>query len=250
MLKEIFLKSSVIIPVRYGSSRFPGKPLAVIRGKTMIQRVYERALESKEADKIIVATDDERIYKEVENFGGEVRMTSASHVSGTDRIAEIAKSLKYDLIVNLQGDEPLIDPSLIDNSLSFMKANKRVKVCTFRKQISDHNAINDPSVVKVVSDRNGFALYFSRHPVPFPRGQKEEKIFYYKHIGIYTFDREFLLKFSSLPPSPLERAEWLEQLRVLENGFRMKVLDTEYNPISVDTPEDVKVVEDVIKETK
>lgn len=213
----------------------------------MIQHVYERAFESKEADKIIVATDDERIYKEVENFGGEVRMTSISHVSGTDRVAEVANKLRCDLIVNLQGDEPLIDSSLIDKSLSFMKSDKRAKVCTFRKSISDKNVINDPNVVKVVTDRNGFAVYFSRHPIPFPREQKEEKISYYKHIGIYTFDRKFLLKFSSLPPSPLERAEGLEQLRVLENGFKMKVLDTEYDPISVDIPEDINVVEKAMK---
>ena len=244
------MKSAIIIPVRYGSSRFPGKPLTIIRGKTMIQHVYERALASKEADKIIVATDDKRIYKEVENFGGEVKMTSASHASGTDRVAEVARKLKYDLIVNLQGDEPLIDSSLIDKSLSFMKSDRKVKVCTFRKQISDHNVINDPNVVKVVSDRNGFALYFSRHPIPFPRGEKEDKISYYKHIGIYTFDRKFLLEFSSLPPSPLESAEGLEQLRVLENGFKMKVLDTDYDPISVDIPEDIHAVKKAMKGIK
>ncbi|OGL39895.1 MAG: 3-deoxy-manno-octulosonate cytidylyltransferase [Candidatus Schekmanbacteria bacterium GWA2_38_11] len=240
------MKSSVIIPVRYESTRFQGKPLAKIKGKTMIQHVYERASKSREADKIIVATDDERIYKEVKNFGGEVKMTSKAHASGTDRVAEVAKDLECNFIVNLQGDEPLIDPSLIDDSLSFLKGNKEIKVCTFKKHISDHDQIHDPNVVKVVVDGNGFAIYFSRFPIPFPKGEKEEKISYYKHIGLYTFEREFLLEFSNLPPSPLEKAEGLEQLRILENGYKIKVLDTEYDPISVDIPDDIKRVEEAM----
>ena len=239
------MKSAVIIPVRYGSTRFPGKPLAMINGKPMIRHVYERASKSR-ADKIIVATDDERIYKEVKKFGGEVKMTSKAHASGTDRIAEVAKDLDCNFVVNLQGDEPLIDPSLIDGSLSFLKSNKEIKVCTFKKHISDHEQIHDPNVVKVVVDGDGFAIYFSRFPIPFPKGEKEDKISYYKHIGLYTFEREFLLNFSNLTPSPLEKAEGLEQLRVLENGHKIKVLDTEYDPISVDIPDDIKRVEEAM----
>jgi len=241
------LKSVVIIPVRYGSSRFPGKPLAKINGKPMIQHIYERAIKSKEADKIIVATDDERIYKEVKNFGGEVKMTSKSHASGTDRVAEVVKDLKFNLVVNLQGDEPLIEPSLIDQSLAFLKSNKSIKICTFKKHISDHAEIHDPNVVKVVVDKNGFAIYFSRYPIPFPKCEKQEKISYYKHIGLYAFVRGILLKFSTLPPSPLEKAEGLEQLRLLENGHKIKVLDTEYDSISVDTPEDIERVNEAMK---
>lgn len=242
------MKASVIIPARYESTRFPGKTLAKINGKEMIIYVAERASSAREATEVIVATDSNKIADVVKKYGYKVVMTSASHKSGTDRVAEAAASTNSDIIVNLQGDEPLIDPELIDISIRKMRELKNIPVCSFRKAITDANEIDDPNVVKVVTDKNDFALYFSRFPIPYDKKPARKDTLHYKHIGIYTFQKDFLPVFSSLSPSPLEISESLEQLRILENGFRIKMLETKYNALSVDTPEDLITIERFISE--
>jgi len=237
------MKASVIIPARYGSSRFPGKPLAKIKNKEMIIHVAERASMAKEISEVLVATDSDKIADVVNHHGFKAVMTSTSHHSGTDRVAEASSETDSQIIVNLQGDEPLIDPAIIDISVREMKQSDDASVCTFKKAITEKNEIEDINVVKVVTDKNDFALYFSRFPIPYIKKTVREDILLYKHIGIYTFKKDFLPVFSSLSPSPLEISESLEQLRILENGFKIKVLETKYNPLSVDTPEDLISIE-------
>ncbi len=237
------MKASVIIPARYGSSRFPGKPLAKIKNKEMIIHVAERASMAKEISEVLVATDSDKIADVVNHHGFKAVMTSTSHHSGTDRVAEASSETDSQIIVNLQGDEPLIDPAIIDISVREMKQSDDASVYTFKKAITEKNEIEDINVVKVVTDKNDFALYFSRFPIPYINKTVREDILLYKHIGIYTFKKDFLPVFSSLSPSPLEIAESLEQLRILENGFKIKVLETKYNPLSVDTPEDLISIE-------
>ena len=232
-----------IIPARYGSTRFPGKVLVKIKGKTMIQRVYEQAKKSASLKYVIVATDDIRIFKEVERFGGKAVMTPQRCKSGTDRVAEVAKRIREEIIVNIQGDEPFLPPGMIEEGiLPFKKdKNKKILMGTIATKIKDYSVYNDPNVVKVVVDKDNFALYFSRSPLPYLREVKFSSILpIYKHIGLYIFRRSFLLKFNSLPKSPLEKIEGLEQLRVLENGYRMKVVITKYDSLSIDTPADLK----------
>jgi 3-deoxy-manno-octulosonate cytidylyltransferase (CMP-KDO synthetase) len=233
-----------VIPARYASTRFPGKALAEIAGRPMIEHVYGRAAAARNVDAVIVATDDERIAEAVRKFGGDVRLTRATHATGTDRIAEVAATLDCDLIVNLQGDEPLIEPDTIDQAIEPFRDDAQLLMTSLfhRFQVSD-DAL-DPHAVKVVIDQRGRALYFSRSPIPFFRGPAAERQSAgpYKHIGLYVQRREFLLKVASLDPTPLERTEALEQLRVLEHGFSITMVETQHDSIGVDTPADLERV--------
>ena len=244
------MKVTVIIPARYASTRFEGKPLAMLLGKPMIQHVFERSLEAKGVDNVIVATDDDRIFDAVKSFGGEAVMTSADHTTGTDRLAEVAAGLDSDLIVNVQGDEPLIDPQMIESAVDALIDAPLASMSTLKFKITDVVDINSPSVVKVVVDRDDFALYFSRHAIPFNRDDAtgSERPAYYKHVGLYVYRRDFLMKFAGMDSTPLENAEKLEQLRALENGYRIKVVTTEYDTIGVDEPKDLIKAEEILKE--
>jgi 3-deoxy-manno-octulosonate cytidylyltransferase (CMP-KDO synthetase) len=231
-----------VIPARYASTRIPGKALADIGGRPMIEHVYRRAAAARNVDAVIVATDDARIVEAVKGFGGDVRMTSPTHQTGTDRLAEVAAGLDCDLVVNVQGDEPLIEPESIDEAIEPFRADPALSMSTICNRIRNLEEANDPNVCKVVIDRRGFALYFSRAPVPFRRGPQGEDAGPYKHIGLYVYRREFLLQLASLEPTPLERSESLEQLRVLEHGFSIKIVQTRHDSIGVDTPEDLERV--------
>lgn len=226
-----------VIPARYASSRFPGKALATLNSKTMLQHVWERVSMARYLTDAIIATDDQRIFDEARRFGARVRMTRADHVSGTDRVAEIASSEDAELIVNIQGDEPLIDPAAIDAAVLPLTHEPAIQMGTLKKKIEDPREVNDPNVVKVVTDRFHNAIYFSRSTIPHIRGGGDA--IYYKHIGLYVYRRDFLLRYSDLPICPLEEAERLEQLRALENGFKIRVVETEYESLGVDTPEDL-----------
>ena len=233
-----------IIPARYASSRFPGKPLVDILGKPMIQWVYERACRAKLLEKVVVATDDQRIFDAVTNFNGNVVMTSPTAANGTERIAEVTQNLDAKLIVNIQGDEPLIDPGVIDQLVILMRENPAAPVGTLVKKIEDAENLINPNIPKVVVDKDFYALYFSRSIIPFHRDRADQRKWirnekYYQHIGLYIYRREFLLKFVKLPMSNLERIERLEQLRILENGYKIKVALTETDSIGVDVPSDI-----------
>ncbi|MBI4903741.1 MAG: 3-deoxy-manno-octulosonate cytidylyltransferase [Acidobacteria bacterium] len=228
-----------VIPARFASSRFPGKALATLAGKTILQHVYERSAQARYLTDVVIATDDDRIYQTARQFRATVRMTRADHLSGTDRVAEVASADTASIIVNIQGDEPLIDPAAIDAATLALLDDFDAPMATLRKKIEDRSEINNPNVVKVVTDRSGNAIYFSRSPIPYDRGQNAG---YYKHIGLYVYRRDFLLSYSQLPVGPLEDAERLEQLRALENGYRIRVMDTEYESLGVDTPEDLEKV--------
>ena len=208
----------------------------------MIEHVYRRAAESRHVDAVIVATDDERIAAVVRQFGGDVRLTSPRHPTGTDRLAEVAAGLDCDLIVNVQGDEPLIEPSAIDAAIEPFRDDASLLMSSACLRFNNVNDADDPNVVKVVTDRNGFALYFSRSRIPFPRGPQDSGAGPFKHIGLYVYRRQFLLQLASLEPTPLERSESLEQLRVLEHGFSIKMVETRHDSIGVDTPEDLERV--------
>ncbi|MBE7414285.1 MAG: 3-deoxy-manno-octulosonate cytidylyltransferase [Deltaproteobacteria bacterium] len=241
------MKIAVIIPARHASTRLEGKPLADINGKPMVWRVYERAKAAGLPNEVSVATDDERILKAVHSLGGRAVMTSASHASGTDRVAEAALSTDAEIIVNLQGDEPLIDPSCIDAAIRPMLDDPEVRISTLKTRITTEEEYRNPNAVKVVTDRDGNALYFSRSPIPAGRTTfKELHSPPFKHIGLYVYRRDALFEFTRLKPAPLENTEMLEQLRALENGFRIKVAEVDYNPISVDTPEDLERVRALI----
>lgn len=228
-----------VIPSRFGSTRFPGKPLTVIAGKTMIRRVFEQTCLAKKIADVIVATDDDRIRNEVLSFGGKVVMTSTTHLNGTERCAEVAEQLgqDFDIILNVQGDEPFIQPEQID-LLAGLFENAEVQIGTLAKPCSDLLLLQQPSIVKVTLNREMQALYFSRSLIPFVRDEAPTS--FYKHIGLYGYKRDTLLSIVKLPPSPLERSENLEQLRWLENGYRIAVAITESESISIDTPEDLK----------
>jgi 3-deoxy-manno-octulosonate cytidylyltransferase (CMP-KDO synthetase) len=235
-----------VIPARYGSTRFPGKALARLRGQTLIQRVWDRAKTAKRLDRLIVATDDERIREAVRSFGGEAVMTSAGLPSGTDRVWEAARETRAQVIVNIQGDEPLITPPMIDGLVDGLLKEPEAQMATLRFAMKGPEGYNDPNVVKVVTDQKGWALYFSRSPIPAYRVGDLFSVAWYKHIGLYAYRRNFLEQFVSWPVSALERTEALEQLRALERGVRIKVLDSPQNTIGVDTPEDLKRVEAII----
>jgi 3-deoxy-manno-octulosonate cytidylyltransferase (CMP-KDO synthetase) len=231
----------VLIPARFASSRFPGKPLADIDGRPMIEHVYRRAAASTAVARVMVATDDLRIAAAVASFGGEVRLTRSDHPSGTDRLAEVAHTLDEDVIVNVQGDEPLLDPRAIAEAVAPF-SDPSVSMTTLYRRIESPDELTNPNVVKVVVDRAGFALYFSRAPIPYVRGPQREWPPRYRHVGLYAYRRTTLLVLASLDPTPLERAESLEQLRALEYGIRIKAVETEYESIGVDTPEDLVAV--------
>jgi 3-deoxy-manno-octulosonate cytidylyltransferase (CMP-KDO synthetase) len=206
----------------------------------MLQHVFERASQARYITRLVIATDDQRIATEARRFGAPVTMTSADHPSGTDRVAEVASTYDAELVVNIQGDEPLIDPAAIDAAILSLLHNPDCPMGTLKKKIEDPAEVTNPNVVKVVTDVKGCAIYFSRSPIPFVRG--DEAFPHFKHIGLYVYQREFLLNYSSLPIGPLERAERLEQLRALENGYRIRVAETEYESLGVDTPEDLERV--------
>ena len=251
------MSAIVVIPARYASTRFPGKPLALLKGIPIIQHVYQNSLNAQLASEVIVATDSETIFETVMSFGGKAVITSPDHQSGTDRIAEVAAAMNCDIMVNVQGDEPLIRPEMIDAVISVLDDN-RASLGTLAIPIRDSREIFDPNVVKVVFDAEGFAWYFSRAPIPYHRDEWNDPLAQsremraksdlvvrdcYKHIGIYSYRRDVLLKLSSLPPSRLELIEKLEQLRAIENGFRIKVGETLFETIGVDTPQDLERVE-------
>jgi 3-deoxy-manno-octulosonate cytidylyltransferase (CMP-KDO synthetase) len=241
-----------IIPSRYASTRLPAKPLVDICGKTMVQRVYEQAMKSSLLTNVVVATDDARIETAVRQFGGNVQMTPVDIQSGSDRIALVAKDLQADIVVNIQGDEPLIDPLLIDQTVRALMEDKSAVVATAVKRTSSHQDIFNPNVVKVVLDKDRYALYFSRSPIPHVRDAKRDEDWFtgtvfYKHFGIYVYRSDFLQHYTTLEPSLLETAEKLEQLRILENGYRIKCVVTEYESQPVDTPEDLHKVIQIIQ---
>ncbi len=231
-----------VIPARFASSRFPGKALARFAGKTIIQHVYERASQAKLLTELIIATDDHRIREEAESFHAPVCMTRSDHPSGTDRVAEVAASNSADIIVNIQGDEPLIDPAAIDAAALSLMTDAKAPMATLKKRIEDLQEFANPNVVKVVTDHHHRALYFSRSPIPY---DLSGQAIHYKHIGLYVYRRDFLLSYPRLPIGPLERAERLEQLRALENGFPIRVVETQYESLGVDTPDDLRRVEKI-----
>jgi 3-deoxy-manno-octulosonate cytidylyltransferase (CMP-KDO synthetase) len=237
-----------VIPARYASTRLPGKPLVPLGGKPMIERVWERVRQARSVSSVVVATDDERIRSAVEAFGGEVAMTRADHRSGTERVAEVAAARSdAEILVNVQGDEPLIEPAAIDAAVEAILSDAAVNVATLAVPITNPGDIMDPNVVKAVLDFDGNALYFSRAPIPWVR-DREGPVHarHLKHLGLYVFRRAALLEFPTFPQGDLERIEQLEQLRWLENGYRIRVAETEYDSVSVDMPEDVARVEQLL----
>jgi len=242
-------KVLIVIPARHASVRFPGKPLAEIVGKSMIQHVLEGSRRAKHASRVVVATEDERIKAAVEKGGGEAILTRTDHRTGTDRVAEVAAHVPADIYINVQGDEPLIDPDTIDAIATAMLEDETMQLATPCSAITQKNEIMDPNVVKVVRDFDGNGLYFSRAPIPWVRDTGARVVAsHWKHIGLYGYRRDTLLEFPTLPPGELERIEQLEQLRWLENGFHMQVIETEYDPVSVDVPADIERVEKILRE--
>ncbi|MGP1586072.1 MAG: 3-deoxy-manno-octulosonate cytidylyltransferase [Schwartzia sp. (in: firmicutes)] len=241
------MKILCVIPARYASTRLPGKPLADIAGKPMICRVYDRAVKATCLTKVVVATDDPRIAAAVEKEGGNVMMTSPDHPTGTDRLAEVAAAYpEMDLVINVQGDEPLIEPSLIDELAAVFEGAADFPMATVMTPMDDPEEQQDPSNVKVVTDKRGYALYFSRSLLPYPRSAGRAAV--YKHIGIYAYRRDFLLRYANMAPTPLEEAESLEQLRALENGYPIRVIRTERSFVGVDTPADLARVNAIYRE--
>lgn len=246
------LKALAIIPARYASTRFPGKPLIDIGGQPMIERVYRQVKKAKEISEVIVATDDTRIADVVKHFGGLVEMTSSDHPSGTDRCAEVAKRFEraFDIVINIQGDEPFINPAAIDEVCAAFTGSE-VNIASLCKKIEDEESLWNPNVVKVVTDKNGFALYFSRHPIPFLRNSQnkawQNQHTYFKHLGIYAFRLSALLAITQLPQGELEKAESLEQLRWIENGFHIRMMETRHETLAIDSPADLAHVEKYLK---
>jgi len=248
-----------IIPARYGSTRLPGKPLAWIGGKPMIQHVYESTSRATELDRVVVATDDLRIEEAVRKFGGEVVMTAKGHPSGTDRLAEVARKVKADLLVNVQGDLPFIQAETITRAVRPMKRDPSIPMGTVCTAILDQDEWLNPNIVKIVIDRKGFALYFSRAAIPYSRNDAidlnggkvrrsiKKRLWGYRHLGLYVYQREFLLKFARLRPTALEQIESLEQLRALAYGYRMRVVEVDERSVEVDTPEDLQRAERYLK---
>ena len=239
------MKVLCVIPARYASTRLPGKPLKDIAGKPMVVRVYERASQAGLVNETLVATDDERIKAAVEAAGGKAMLTRADHATGTDRLAEVAEAYPdVDLIVNVQGDEPLIDPGLIDDLAGLFEGEPELAMATVKTEIEDEAEQKNPNNVKVVCDKAGYALYFSRSLMPYLR---KGGCPVYKHIGIYAYRRDFLLHYAKMEPTPLEQAESLEQLRALENGYRIKVVETKAKFVGVDTVEDLERVNEIYR---
>lgn len=241
------MKVIAVIPARYASTRLPGKPLLKIRDKTIVQMVYERTTESARLDDVIVATDDERIRDHVADFGGHVVMTSKEHATGTDRIAEVVRDLDAEIVVNVQGDEPLITHRVIESILPPFERDPAVQMTTIRTEITDRRDLFNPNVVKVVTDQNGNAIYFSRSPIPFRKNPQMALFFdvsyedvtkWYRHVGLYAYRKHFLSDFSQMEAGVLEQLEGLEQLRALEHGARIHVVDSQYAGVGIDTHED------------
>jgi len=245
-----------IIPARYGSTRLPGKPSAIIGGKPMIRHVYEATARAKVLDRVIVATDDRRIEEVVKGFGGEAMMTSPDHASGTDRSAEVARKVRSDWVVNVQGDLPFIRAETIVRAVKPLQRNQTIPMGTVCTAIYDEAEWHDSNNVKVLTDRSGFALYFTRAPIPYmrrddvdPSGRKlpaRRRLWGYRHLGLYVYRRDFLLKCARLRPTALELIESLEQLRALENGYRIYVAEVDERSVEVDTPEDLKRAEEYL----
>ncbi|MCE5315137.1 MAG: 3-deoxy-manno-octulosonate cytidylyltransferase [Armatimonadota bacterium] len=234
------MKATVIIPARMSATRFPGKPLADILGKPMIQWVYERASKADFVERVLVATCDVEIVEAVKAFGGEAVMTSETHRSGTDRLAEASADLDTDIVVNVQGDEPLIEPDAIARAVEPFERNPELKMSSLMVAIDSESA-KDPNLVKVVVTVDNYALYFSRSPIPYERKPLEGRSVY-GHVGLYAYTKDFLLQFAAMQPTPLEQAESLEQLRVLEHGHRIKMVEIADSPMGVDTIEDLERV--------
>jgi len=240
-----------IIPARYSSTRFQGKVLADILGKPMLQHVWERAKQALLLEDLIIACDDERIARVAEDFGAKVVMTAKGHVSGTDRIIEVVNPIDVRMVINIQADEPLVHPQMINSVAQALLDDNKVSMATIMKQIDNADDLDDPNVVKVVIDKNNFALYFSRTVIPCHAKESEIKLpIYFKHIGLYGYTKDFLFIYKNLPLSYLERVERLEQLRVLEEGFRIKVIETKFDTVGVDTPEDLEKVKAVLEKER
>jgi 3-deoxy-manno-octulosonate cytidylyltransferase (CMP-KDO synthetase) len=250
-----------IIPARYGSTRLPGKPLARIGGKPMIQHVYESAAKARALDRVLVATDDPRIEQAVRGFGGEVVMTAKEHASGTDRLAEVARKIKADWVVNVQGDLPFIRSETITRAVQPLRRDRSLPMGTVCTPIHDEAEWRDPNIVKVIVDRRGFALYFSRSPIPYVRHnavdlsgepwtpRSQTRLWGFRHLGLYVYRRNFLLKFARLRPTALEQIESLEQLRALAYGYRIFVANVDERSVEVDTPEDLAKAEEFWRRT-
>ncbi len=236
-----------IIPARYASTRLPGKPLVDIGGQPMIEWVYRRAQRTASVDEVLVATDDARVFDAVKRFGGHAVMTSESCRSGSDRVAEALGDRRANLVVNLQGDEPLIEPAAIGQLIEVFKHEPEIQMATLMRRMKPEEDASNPNLVKVVTDARGYALYFSRNPIPFHRDQDRPRPNYFHHYGLYAFRPDALRRFVSLPPSPLETAEQLEQLRALSAGIPIRVLETAFTTIGVDTPEDLERVRRIVE---
>lgn len=255
-------RAAAIIPARYNSTRFPGKPLALLGNKPVIQHVFEKVKDARLVNTVLVATDDERIYNTVADFGGKAVMTSGDHRTGTDRVAEAAKSVDCDIVINVQGDEPFIKSEMVDGLVDMLSSDKRALIGTFAKRITDSKEMLSPDVVKVVMDDEGFAMYFSRAPIPWHRDEFSKLrdsglntlnvpaisswIEAYKHIGIYGYRKDVLLKISSMEENALEKLEKLEQLRPLGCGIKIKVIETDYDTFGIDTVEDLRNAEEYL----
>jgi 3-deoxy-manno-octulosonate cytidylyltransferase (CMP-KDO synthetase) len=247
------MKAIGVIPARWGATRFEGKVLANLMGKPVVQHVWENAKKAKTLDDLIVACDDERIMKVVEGFGGKAVYTSPDQPSGTDRLAEVINPIDVKIAVNIQGDEPLMKPIMIDTLVIALQEEKAAQMATMMKKIEDDVELTNSNVVKVVVDKNGYALYFSRYSIPYNRTSEideKKRPVYYKHIGIYAFTKDFLFTFRNLPKSSLESAEKLEQLRVLEYGYKIKVVETKFDTVGIDRPEDIRRAESALLKDK
>jgi 3-deoxy-manno-octulosonate cytidylyltransferase (CMP-KDO synthetase) len=243
-----------VIPARYASTRLPGKPLVDLCGKPMIQRVYERVLRAELPSDVLVATDDDRIFNAVSSFGGKAVMTPPDLASGTDRLAFVAGNLEADVFINIQGDEPLIDPSDVDRVAGILLDDSRAAMGTLIRKISSLEELESPNTAKVVLDQDGYAVYFSRSAVPHVRDEADRAQWFkrhilYKHVGLYSYRKDFLLQFAGWPPSELEKMEKLEQLRAIEHGFRIKTAEAEFEPVCVDTAEDAERVRRILEES-
>ncbi|MFW6139939.1 MAG: 3-deoxy-manno-octulosonate cytidylyltransferase [Acidobacteriota bacterium] len=233
-----------IIPARYSSKRFPGKALALINGRPLIAHVYKRAQKAQSLDRVVIATDDKRIFQECRSFGAEVRMTSPDHKTGTERISEVAKDFNFPIIISIQGDEPLVHPEMIDSLIKVLQ-KKTAPMATLRQKNKNLEDLNNKNIVKIVIDCEENALYFSRSPIPhFPSG------YFWHHIGVYGFQKSFLMKYKKMPVSFLEKSENLEQLRVLENGYKIKTVETHLPALSVNLPEDIAEVEKLMNKQR
>ncbi len=230
-----------VIPARFGSTRFEGKVLKDLCGKPVIQHVYERAKKAKMLDDLIVAADDDRIIKAVEKFGGKAIFTSKSHTTGTDRLTEVVNGIDVKIVVNIQGDEPLINPMVIDDLVRAMQDDPEVSMATVVKKSYSIEEFRSPDVVKAIVNEKNFAIYFSRSPIPTLLNPSLNEHFFYKHIGIYAFNKDFLFTFKKLPPSYLEKNERLEQLRAIEHGYKIKAIETVFETVGVDTPQDLEL---------